>query len=67
MCMEWVSGRPFIRHGKKREVKRRVKKKKELEKRVIFNPFESEQLSTGEHGGGDVRGVRVLLVPGMYV
>lgn len=29
----------------------RVKKKESEEKRVIFNPFESEQLSRGERGG----------------
>ena len=66
MCMEWVSGRPFIRHGKKREVKRETEKNRKPEKRVIFNPFESEQLSRGR-GVGRTDGVRGLCVPGMCV
>lgn len=36
---------------RKEKSRERVKKKREWEKRVIFNPFESEQLSRGEWGG----------------
>lgn len=63
MCMEWVSGRPFIQHGKKREVERGAekKKKRKCEKRVIFNDFESEQLSRDtEWVGHGIEGVRGL-------
>lgn len=46
-----MSGRPFIRPGKKRKVKRGNEEKRKREKRIIFNPM-AAQLSRGRQGGG---------------
>lgn len=67
MRMEWVSGRPFIRNGKKREVKRESGKK-ESERRASSLIHLSQSSCPEAREVGRIRwGERALLMPGMCV